>query len=165
MTTDPDLIICDILQTELGLDSQHVAAFAQNWRSPKDSGLYVSVEPGVQKTNSVVTIFDPTTQEENQSISVVQEFIITITSKDRSAFQRKEEVLMALASTYSVQQQEAQGVKITRGTDPVDLSFIEGASALKRYEIRCNMFYLKTKTASVPYFDTFQSAEALTQNG
>ncbi len=162
MATDPDLILCDIISHELGLDSQHVSAFAQNWKSPKDSGLYVVVEPGMQKTNSVVTVFDPTTQEENQSIAVVQEFILTITSKDRTAFQGKEEVLMALASIYSVQQQEAQGVKITRGTDPVDLSFIEGVSALKRYEIRCHMFYLKTKTASVSYFDTFQSLEALT---
>lgn len=162
MTTDPDLILCDILMNELGLDNQHVATYAQNWPSPKDGGLYVVVEPGVQQTIGVTSVFDSVTGNEDQAVSVSQEFLITITSKDRSAFQRKEEVLMALVSSYSVQQQEAQGVKITRGTAPMDLSFIEGASALKRYQIQCHMFYLKTKSTSVSYFDQFESVEALT---
>lgn len=165
MTTDPDLIVCDIIQNQLGLDSQHIWAYDENIEAPKDSGIYVVVSTGTQKTIGVSSIYNPSTQQETQSISVAQELFIDITSKDRTALQRKEEVLMALGSVYSEQSQETNGVKITRGSNPLDLSFIEAASALHRYRISCFIFYVKTKTVAVSYFDQFPLQGALIQNG
>ena len=159
MTTDPDLILADIVQHELGLDNNHIWVYDENVEAPKDKGIYLVVITGVAKRVGTVNYFDSTTNEEVKSVSIMQEYAVEITSKDRTALQRKEEVDMAFISTYAVQQMELQQVQILRTGDVLDLSFIEASKALKRYRVPCVMFYVKVKRTAVPYFNQFLPTE------
>jgi hypothetical protein len=66
---------------------------------------------------------------------------------------------MALTSTFSQQQQEAQQMRLTREGAIQDLSFIEGASALHRYQVPVKIFYVKVKTKAIPVIDGFPVPE------
>ena len=79
------------------------------------------------------------------------------TSKNREAIERKEEVLMALTSFYSREQQELNSVKIFRTGNILDLSFIEAASAMHRFRIPVIMSNIKEKRKASPYYDKFRN--------
>lgn len=159
MTTDPDLILADIVQNELGVADDHIWVYDENVEAPKDKGIYLMVITGTAKRLGVTNYFDSNTNEEVKSVSIMQEYFVEITSKDRTALQRKEEVDMAFKSTYAVEQMELQQVQILRTGDVLDLSFVEASKALKRYRVPCVMFYVKVKRTAVPYFDQFPPIE------
>jgi hypothetical protein len=155
MNTDPDLILADIVQHEMNVPADHFWVYGENVEAPKDKGLYIMVITGTAKRIGTSNVFDPATNEEVKGVSIMQEYFIEVTSKDRSALERKEEIDLALISDYGVSQMELQGVQILRTGDVLDLSFVEASKALKRYRIPCVMFYVKTKRTTVPYFNQF----------
>lgn len=152
---EPDQLLGDILTAFMGIPAGRIVMYDENWEPPKDKGLYIVIVMAEFKPIGVVSTFDPDTQTETMGVSCCQRLLVNITSKDRSAIDRKEEVLMALTSTFSQQIQEAQQVRVTREGDPVDLSFIEGASALHRYQVPVKIFYNKIKTTGVSVIDGF----------
>lgn len=154
-----DLILCDIITQELGIDPARVVVYNQNWEPPADSGLYIIVSTGQFTTVGNTNRFDPDTNEEVKSVSGYTELAIEITSKDRSALERKEEIIMALTSTYSVRQQEDSNIKIFRSGDILDLSFIEGASALHRFRVPVRITSVKEKRTAIEPIDKFRTPE------
>ena len=81
---------------------------------------------------------------------------IDILSANSEARTRKEEIAMALNSTYSQQQQELYSIKISNLPNSfIDLSGVEASRRLNRYNISFNVFSWRTKEKSIDYFDTF----------
>jgi hypothetical protein len=134
----------------MGLDPTRVVSYDENWDPPKDQGIYVTIQTDPTDILGVSQKFDPATGTEESSLSAFQRLTVNITSRDRTALQRKEEVVMALTSTYSQQQQELQQCRIFREGPILDLSFIEGPRALHRYQIPVKITFVKTKTTSIP---------------
>ena len=157
--TEPDLILADIIQTELGLPSGRVVAYAENWEPPKDSGIYVTIQTEPTHVIGSNVTYDPVAKTETKSVSCAQRLTVNITSRDRSALERKEELVMALTSTYSQMQQDANQVRINREGDIMDLSFIEASKALHRYQVPVKIFYLKSKTSPVTFITQFPSPQ------
>lgn len=148
---EPDLILADIITVFLGLDATRVVVSSENYNPPKDQGIYITIQTDPTEIIGVSQVFNGTTGAEESSISAFQRLTVNVTSRDRSALQRKEEIPMALTSVYSQQQQELQQVRIFREGPILDLSFIEASKALHRYQVPVKITFVKSKTtANVP---------------
>lgn len=157
MGNDSDVVLCDIITHELGIDADRVVVYSEDFDPPKDDELYIVVSTRRGKPLSIQNYFDPTTNEEVGGSVTFDNLDIDITSKNREAIDRKEEVLIALTSFYSIEQQEKNGIKIFRPAEIIDLSFIEAASAMKRFRISCIISNIKEIRKPADYFDKFRT--------
>ena len=158
---EPDLILADIIQTGLSLTPGRVVVYDENFVAPSDPEIYVIIRKNPARVIGVSNVFDPDTNEEVKSIALNETYDVEISSQNRTAQERYFEVILALASDYSIQQQEANNIRIFRTRDIQDLSLIEGASALRRYLIPVIIDRVETiRTAIVP-FESFQEPEVV----
>lgn len=159
--TEPDVALADIIATELEIDPSRVVVYDQNFKAPKDQDIYVIVAKGPARVIGSRNHLDPDTDEEVKSVVLNETYNVEITSKNRDALERHPEIIMALTSTYSIQKQEEGNFRISRTRDVLDLSFIEGASALHRYRIPVIIDRVTTKRTSVTPITAFQTPEVL----
>lgn len=148
--------VCDIIQTELDLLEGMVFIYNQKINVPSMSGLFVAV--GVQSLKMIGVTTKTVGSVQTQSANVNAVLTIDMMSKDLSAFDRKEEVIMALTSTYAQQLQEKYGFLIAR--HPLtfnNLSDIEGAAIPYRFQISVQVQYAVTKQTAIDYFDQFSN--------
>jgi len=156
----PLMLLCEILQIELGLTNDRVYFWDQKKFQFTDNGLYVIIGISECKPFGNNIKPDDTTGWANpvQSVNMLAKLDINIISRDTSALNRKEDVLFALNSSYSQKQQEANSFLIGRiptGTKFMNLSFIDGAAIPYRFMFPINMQYAVTKTKAEDYIDTF----------
>lgn len=157
---NPLQLLCDILRRELGLASNRVYLWNQKIMQPTDDGLYIAVGMPAPRPFGNVARFTPSVSggEADQWVAMVALVDIDVVSKSTAALDRKEEVLLALASFYSQRQQEANGFSIGRLSSRIlNLSEVDGAAIPYRFRISVNMQYAFSKTtAGASYYDTFQ---------
>jgi hypothetical protein len=160
----PLMLVCDIIQTSMGLSNGQVYLWDQKINIPTDSQLYVAV--GV----NYCTPFGNRTRynssggvNEVQSVNMLANLSIDILSRGPAARDMKEQVLLAFSSTYAEQQMELNSFFIAPiSTDFVNISEIDGAAIPYRFNISANLQYFSTKTNPVSYFDTFTNPPAVT---
>lgn len=145
---EPDLILADIITRFMNIPAERVVVAVEGYDPPKDQGLYVTIQTDPTEIVGTSQDYDAATDTELSSISAFQRLTVQITSRNRDAINRKEEVVMALTSTYAQQVQELQQCRIFREGPLMNLSFIEGAGALHRYQIPVKITYVKTKTTT-----------------
>jgi hypothetical protein len=159
-------LMCDIIQTGMGLDIGRVYEWNQKVFAPIDYGLYVVLT--VQSCRPFGNSFTPLATDGSmvlQWVSMYAHVDIDIISRGPAARDQKELVIMTLNSIYSQQQQQANGFYI--GKLPImggfiNLSNIDGAAIPYRYKISYALQYQQNLTSSVPYFDTFQTEQIIT---
>jgi hypothetical protein len=157
----PLLLFCEILQNQLSLPQGRVFLWDQKIMQPTDSGLYIAVSVPICRPFGNTYVPDGSGSGLNavQSVNMMATLEIDAISRGTDARDRKEEIIMALYSVYSQQQQEINSFSIGRlpaGSRFLNLSQIDGAAIPYRYKISVNMQYSVTKTLAVPYFGTFQ---------
>lgn len=150
-------LLCDIIQTELGLADGRVYLFNEKINKPTDDGLFIpivvhSVKP-FSNTRRMTSSGDQSFQYANFKAMIS----INIISKGHSARDRKEEVLLALNSVYSQQQQELNSFYIAPLSGQFNnLSEEDGSAIPFRFVTDIVMHYQVSKTKSVSYYDTFE---------
>lgn len=154
------LLFCDIIQRGLGLANGRVYLWDQKIMQPTDSGLYIAISvPSCKPFGNVNrTVSNGGNLDSQQYVAMQATLDIDIISRGPEARDRKEEVIMALYSIYSEQQQEANSFSIGRLPPNgrfLNLSNVDGAAIPYRYRISINMQYATAKTQSVQFFDTF----------
>lgn len=161
-------VIIGILRQQMQLSANQVWLRQQNKTIPNDENLYIAVGLNSAQTianiTEMVTMIDPDTEEPAQyelnQIQQKESIQIDIFSSAKSqnpAILRNWEVVAALQSFYSQQQQEANYFKIFRiPQNFVDTSSAEGGSMIQRYTITivCFTWYRKT-TLLGDYYDDF----------
>lgn len=162
----PPILFCEILQNQMGLANGRVYLWDQKIKSPTDSGIFIAVSMPIVKPYANIRRPSPQqyTMEADQSLNVMAVMDLDICSRDISAFMRKEEVLLALNSTYSLEQQENYGFSIAQlPAYPMfkNLSEIDGAAIPYRYRISVNMNYLYTVTKETDFYDDFSEVEII----
>lgn len=165
--SDPAAVLVDILVTEMELDQSRVVQYSQNWKAPKDDDIYITValsRPRIIGSNNRFMPADPeavppTVDREVKTVSLATDYNIEITSKNRDAQLRYYEVLMAIDSVYAFQKMEENGIRIDRNAQIMDLSFIEGSSALHRYRIPVTIFHSETKEKEIIPYENFQTPQ------
>ncbi len=158
---DPLILFCDILQTELGLDNGRVFIWDQKIKSPNDSGLYIAVAvidcKPFANTNKILDNGDS-----EQSVNMMATLQLDLISRGPTARTRKEEVILALNSSYSQSQQEKNSFyigKLPPGSRFVNLSQEDGAAIPYRFTISVAMQYFVKKVKAALYFDDIQDVE------
>lgn len=131
----PDIILCDIITTELSLSADRVVVYDQNFKAPKDDDIYIVVSEGPTRIIGNTNRFDHANDKEIKCVAISTTYNIEITSRNTDAKYRAPEVVSALGSVYCQQQQETNEIRIFRTNQITDLSFIEGRSALHRFQI------------------------------
>lgn len=153
----PLLLFCDIIQQELGLATGRVYLWDQKIFQPTDSGLYVAVSVPLCKPFGNVNAYASVTDgglNQGQSVNMFAQVDIDIISRGPDARDRKEEVILALNSTYAQQQQEANSFYIAKLSSRfINLSQVDGAAIPYRYKVTVNMQYCFIKTSAAPYFN------------
>lgn len=159
-------VIIDILNHEMSMPENTVWLREQDRTIPNDNGLYMCV--GLTSARSIGIVaetfqkIDPDTNiltfYETDNVQQQEAIQIDIMSSPTQslAMKRNWEILAALGSIYSKQQQEKSNFKICRiPRNFADTSSAEGGSMLQRYSITiiCLVWYRKTK--QVDYFDDF----------
>lgn len=109
------------------------------------------------------TEIDPETQEtithyfEDKYINENRTMQIDIYSKNNDARIRYPEIQACLNSTYAEQLQEKYQFNISRISDAVNLSGLDGGSDINRYTIRFNCLSWNKYTKEVNYYQTFRT--------
>ena len=143
-------IVLDIIKQQMQLTDEQIWIFNQNIKIPNTKGLFVVVgfddaSGGIiSNTNTVVSTEAGMTEE--QRVVARVGIRVDILSRDNSALNRKFEILQAIKSVYSQQQQEKNSFKIF-GLPSLfaNTSSAEGGSMLNRFTIIiiCHAWQLK----------------------
>lgn len=158
-------LVCDVIRNGLGLAPEQAYIYEQKILIPNDSRLYVAVgfltckpfsniRPWTSGGGGVVA---------NQSTNFSSALSVDIFSRGPAARDQKELVLLALNSVYAEQQQEANSFRIFPITNAfVNLTEQEGSAILYRFNLTVTVQYCVLNNQNVPYFDSFQVPEILT---
>lgn len=163
----PIMLVCDVIQKELGLANGQVYLWDQKINIPIDEKLYIAVGVLSCKPFSNTNRMEGggSGLEEDQSVNMMATLSIDILSRGPQARDRKEEVILALQSVYAQSQQEVNSFYIGKiSTGFVNLSQIDGAAIPYRFNISVNMQYTVRKSKAVPYFDTFSEQVVQTES-
>lgn len=151
-------LFCSIIQHEMDLERGQVYLWDQKINIPVDSALYIAV--GVLSckpfgnTRRMVGTVDALSEE--LSVNMQATLSVDILSRSAQARDRKEEVILALNSTYSQQVQNGNGFYIAPiSSGFVNLSEIDGAAIPYRFNISVNIQYQVTKTREIDYYEEF----------
>ena len=161
---EPDLILCDIIQTEMQVPANRIVVYSENYKAPNDQDIYIIVRKNPSRVIGSNRVFDFNTDEEIKSVILNETYDVEISSKNRTAQERYYEVIMALTSVYSQQQQEEHNIRIFRTMDVQDLTLIEGASSLRRYLIPVIIDRVEIKRTAITPYTAFPQTE-VTVNG
>lgn len=164
----PLTLVWDIIKTYMGLDDNHVYLWDQKIFQPTDSNPYIAISElscrPFANTNSPDTSGSGLVSV--QSINMYVLMSIDIMSRGPAARDRKEEVLLALNSQYSQQQQFANSFyigKLPAGNQFVNLSNQDGAAIPYRFNISIGMQYFYVKPVDDAYMDTFSPVDITTE--
>lgn len=160
-------IFCDIIAHELDIPGR---VFFENQKVlwPKDDKLFVTV--GVLTSHVIGNNIEYKTIANNYSeiktINNATTLSVNIYSRGIDALVMHPDVLMALNSTYSQQQQMRNGIRIARipsGRTIQNLSELDGDAILYRFHFDCVVYHGKTLIKPVDYFDKYEIAEKVNE--
>lgn len=151
-------LVCEIIQNQMNLANGRVYLWDQKIMQPSDSGLYIAVREAYCKPFANVNDFDGSAANQDQFISMWGMIDFDLISRDSSARDRKAELLIALNSQYSRQQQDANSFSMA--TIPlngrfINLSILDGAAIPYRFRISLAMQYFAAITTPISYFNDF----------
>lgn len=134
---EPGKIVQDVIQHDLDLVNGQVMFTNQKYEIPTD-GLFIVVSyvgpSKVVASNSDWIDNGAGGMTERQSVNVDHLLQIDVMSYSDEARIRKEEIMMALQSIYSEQQQEQYSMNIARHPGPfMDTSFLEATKMITCY--------------------------------
>lgn len=159
--SQPDKVLAQIIKDRLNLSDGRIVLYDQNYRAPKDKGIYVVISTGQDTIISNVNKFNDVTNQQEQSVTMNTEYIIEITSQDTSAKLRRHEILMAIDSNEAINKMEENNIRIFRTKTIQDLSFVEARSSLHRYRIPVIINHIEIMKSDTSYYREYQKPEVL----
>lgn len=155
----PAQLVGEIIAREMNLGLDRIWLWDQKIDEPTDKELFIVISDlGVKPISSVTQLLPD--GSELQTASFYGLLQIDIKSRNKSAWLRKEEILLALGSFYSQQQQSANSFYIARlPTRFVNLSEVDGAAIPYRFTISVGIQYMVSKNKGTDYYDDFQAPE------
>lgn len=157
-------LVAFIIRSYMGLAEDQVYLFNQKILPPKDSRLYIAISQMTSKSFGSASNMDPTVGlDEIMSINMQAQIDITIYSRTTEALNRKEQVIAALGSTFSRQQQEMNSFYIAKlSPNIVPLNYVDGAAIPYMFNISTAIQYVSSYRKSVPFYDQFYIDEVIT---
>jgi hypothetical protein len=157
----PVQLVCDIIQTCMGLSQGRVYLYNTKINLPTDAGLYIAV--GVQSCRPFGNSNTQYNGISTQAVNMLAVLDINIMSRSLDALNMKEQVLMAFGSNYAESQMELNSFFIAPlSVGFVNLSHIDGSAIPYRFVITSQLQYFSSMSPSVPYMTQFQPSEIVT---
>lgn len=154
-------LVCDIIEQEMGLATDQVYLWNQKLTIPADDRIYIAVRVasckpfGSKREEGVID----GNYSETLTVNMQATLSIDIHGRTPDARDRKEEVLMALKSTYAQSQMELNSFFVAPiSTSFVDLSEVEGAAIPYRFNMNVAVQYALLKSKQIAYYDTYSDS-------
>lgn len=150
-------LVCDIIQSQMGLSQGQVYLYNQKISPPNDSRLYVAVGVLIAKPFGNRPAYAGSSGfKAIQSVNMYNLLSIDIFSRSTAALIQKEQVLLALSSPYAQQQMALNCFSVAPiSTAFVNVSELDGAAIPYRFNISVGLQYFATLNTDAPYYDTF----------
>ena len=152
--TSMDLIRL-ILINQMRMAQDRVNIYDNKWIMPNTDDMFVTIEYRNGKTigNNREFINQASFNEpiEIQTVNMFEKIVVGVFSRSNEAQYRKEEVLMAIESSYAELFQESCGFKIGHNPTIEDLSALEASAMLLRYDIELNIWAWYQRTIKPGY--------------
>jgi hypothetical protein len=160
----PEQVIVDILKSQMLLSDDQIWIRYQNQVIPPDNRIYINVGMSDSQIISSVRSQDVDYDGMAEIIQVQSRdnIQIDIMSRSVTAIQRRWEMISALNTVYSEQQQENYNFRIfTIPTSFINASSAEGGSNINRFSIiiACHTWYKQEKVVQSPddYYNDFET--------
>ena len=153
-----------ILIHEIEIDDTRVNIYNQKIDPEllKSEGLFIYLESipptkiissrNTEKWNASISEYQSV-----QDLTMQEKITIGIFSRNLEALERQGDVVMALYSTYAQQMQESNSFKIFRIAPIENISDLEGAARLYRYDITVTLITWHQKIKKVNFYDQFRT--------
>lgn len=158
---EPDLVVAEIIAEFTGLDADRVVLTNQKFSKPTDKGAFVTVDLGPAQIIGVNQDFDPDTDTQISSAALQAQCNIEVTSYDETAKRLRHEIVMSFTSAAGQRKQEDNQIRIFRTSEILDLSGVDGAKSLYRYQIPVRINYVEIKETVIEPIDKFPTTEVL----
>ena len=153
---EPILVVADIIQTWMNLNPGQVMLAYQKFNIPTNGLFIVLTQVADQEIGGDNFIQDDGRggQEEVGQDYIVSDIQIDVLSFDDEARQRRREVMMALRSIYSQQQQVQNLIRIAPNLMPMmDSSFLELTKYINRFTARIRVTAVdEVIRSNAPYY-------------
>ncbi len=155
-------IFVGLFRAYMGLDDDQVIVYNQKWIVPNDDRLYLVVSSlGPQRPYGASAQLEDKGDKLVETVSIPSREVITVDlhSAGQAAVDRKEEVLMALASTLAQATCERWSLKI--GRTPLsfaDASRLLGTTRITRFHLAFPVLRTRSREMAVDYYDNFDAA-------
>ncbi len=148
-------LVCLVIQRELGLFPGRVWLWDQKINSPNDVGLFIPIAvPSCKPYSNNKKLDDSGNLVQYTNFRAMLD--LHAISKDASARDMKELIVLALNSDYAQRQGELNGFRIFPVVQPIaNISDIDGAAIPYHFVISAVVHYAVTKTTAAEYYDTF----------
>jgi hypothetical protein len=157
--------VCDIIQHEMGLSADQIWLWDQKINEPTDERLYIAVSVLSSKPFGNSTVYESVEDgglNQIQSVNVSSVLSLDVMSRGTAARDRKEQVILALKSTYAESLMEIKSFNVSMlPSSFINLTKIEGSGILYRFNASVRLQYFVSKISPVSYFDTFQAPTIL----
>ena len=152
-TSGPLRLVCDIIANGLGLATDQVMIYNQQFNIPSDNRLYITVGILTSKPYAISRAKDP-----DVPLSMAQEVSIDINifGPTDTVIESKDQLPLVFQGTYSKNQQSFNEFFIADLPTVINnLNYLEGPSQQYRYLLQYRMYYTTVSTLSIDYFDSF----------
>jgi hypothetical protein len=149
-------LLGNIFVVFMGIDPSRIILKNEKYDAPKDGAPYILIDyDGMAGMVGIVSKKNYSTNMETMSMSAHERFSVELCGFGQDATDRKNEIPMALRSSIAIRAAEDAGCSIFIAGPTLDLSSIEGSSALRRYRIPVIISNLDTKTLAETMIDKF----------
>ena len=140
------------------IDQDRIAIYNQKWKMPTDEGLFIVLFFLGSKvvSNRVTEAPGLNALTEQYDLVTFERIQIEICSKNQEAMQRKEEIIMALLSSFSQNLQSEHAFKLNTLAPIHELSSLEATAMINRFSMDLTLFAWYSKTADVDYYKEFR---------
>lgn len=153
-------LIADIIKTEMQLDDERVLIYNQKWNLPNIKGIFIYlnyISSQILSNNKCYKEKEDGYYE-IQTMTKMDVIGLNISSANSEARERKEEIILALKSTYADQVMERYAFRVA--SIPMsfnDVSQLEASAMLNRYVANINVISGLENSKKVEYYDTFSN--------
>lgn len=147
--------ICSILQGYLELENGQVYLRQEKISLPKDFKFSISV--GFIGAGKALGTTRRGVESETVSTTMAHNVVIEIYGRTFDVLTKKDEIILAVNSSLSMEIQQANGFYIAPNpSSQNDLSGLDGASIPYRFQLTFHIQYKIEKTKTQGYYDSFE---------
>lgn len=151
-------LLGNILAAYTGISRERIILKNEKFDAPKDGAPYILiVYDGMAGMVGITSKKDFTADTETMTMSAHERFAIELCGFGQATTDQKNWVPMALRSSLAIRAAEDANCSIYVAGPTLDLSSIEGSSALRRYRLPVIISNIERKTLAEDMIDKFLS--------